>query len=583
MENVMTNEERMVRRRALFLGKIYFCIQAGINPVVVLNKMNEDFQILKFGSYNGKILGDAQIFSPTIYLYALKGHTLSLKDFIENIEQYRSTILHEMIHKFFTKKDIEGHVLSVGLEIFVQNNPEFKKYLKSSEIEKRIRKLNFMSALMFKPKIDKNYFGTGANEGFTEWYRYVVLKNEEEMSYSNLAQVFFEIQNGLEKKQKNALVIMKDFANGNYESIFKSLNMSKEVGILFVRMLDYLYVKEYESDIIQEYLKNKKEEKELLRNNRNEQRLKDIRVFCGEVERQFKENYQKLYGIVLSDVGMMNEFWKRLNQNNANAIANFLSNLINQSFSKENLICLNDIENLKYKLMKLMDTDILYYSFKNKLEMLKFNLQSQVDLFKGKKSLKIRKVKKINPKMKKVLIESSFIACYFALSAYLCFKGKDLFDKFLVHHDSMVLDDFNEEYERKEFQNKRFIKKERFVPLINENYEDSLYNQYFSNGIDLVKGQSVYQTSYDLNAVKLNYDYENVYCDSVRVIKNNEILAMGDLKSIDELSYLSEKIDGNLRLRVAKNDTQEFIAWLDFQDIKNMLDSSDSYILSLKK
>ncbi len=135
-----------------------------------------------------------------------------------------------------------------------------------------------------------NEFGRGANEGYTEWFRKNILKNDENISYEKLTHIFDIIQKRLEIKNGNAIEIMKKFKDGNYNYIFNTLNMSKEVGILFTRMLDFMYVRENEKEMSKKYLEAKKLQEELKREGKNEELLSTTENFCMN----FENNIRKL-------------------------------------------------------------------------------------------------------------------------------------------------------------------------------------------------------------------------------------------------------------------------------------------------
>ncbi len=173
MENTMTLEERMVRGQALFIGRVYFCTNGRYLVKEFDEKMGEVFQNLKFDSYESQFLKDSALFTPTVYLYALKGHHLSFVDFKENIKSYRRALLLELTHNFFMKKDKNGEVLSCGLQITINKNQEFEKYLDLSQVESFLKKYHYFVCLFLIRIFLLNFLGWGPIKGLLNGFNLV--------------------------------------------------------------------------------------------------------------------------------------------------------------------------------------------------------------------------------------------------------------------------------------------------------------------------------------------------------------------------------------------------------------------------
>lgn len=587
MERVeMTLEETKTKAILLFLGKVYFCSQGGFNYQEFVQKMEKEFQILKLESYNGDILGSASLFSPTITIYKKLGQDLDSYIFSNNISEYRSVALHELIHKFLIIRDKEGHILSSGLHIILNENKDFREYLGKSLVNTILEKLNPLNISLFKTGISKYDFGVGANEGYTEWFRASVLKNDEKLTYEKLWSVFQKIQMELEKKNLDALEIMKNFKNGNYEYIFRILNFSKEVGVLFIRYLDFLYVKEYEEEQIREYLENKKLQKKLERlksesklTEEMEKILQEVCNFCSFFEKRVREKTNR----ILSEEEILNISHSVLNKVNGKLIIfHSIERLLDQSFHKESKLEIKDIQNLNiFNITKieyflnqfLNEINYTKYIFSQSSLRLKHNIAIQFD------KMKIKNI--LNLSIKKTAALSGMLL----LGLFVFLKYN--YDK--NDNDIKIEDIVDENNDLQEVIIKNStLNGEDLTEDSNavEEEKTDIYTQYFYNEISLEEGQEVYETSYDTIAVNMKYAYQNLDCNAVRIIKGNEIIEEGLLEDIDRFYIQANLIGANVRLRLVQNNengTSDYIAWLDLQDAINYINNKNNVLLTLKK
>ncbi len=579
MENTMTLEERMVRGQALFIGRVYFCTNGRYLVKEFDEKMGEVFQNLKFDSYESPFLKDSALFTPTVYLYALKGHHLSFVDFKENIKSYRRALLLELTHNFFMKKDKNGEVLSCGLQITINKNQEFEKYLDLSQVESFLKKYHYFCVPLFNTHFPSEFFGMGANQGFIEWFQFSVLKNEEELKYPNLASVFFNIQKNLDFKEEETLKIMKRFANGNYDFIFKQLNLSKEVGILFIRFLDYFYMKEYEYEIIQKYLDDKKEEQRLLdleQGTSLEPQLKDIQFFCEKVEKQFNDTFKNRYGTIVSKNDFQLIFNSILSKNKNSLIRDFLNDLINQSFKKKDKNKKLEFKDISLvKLFQCLDWKEFLISISNQFGMIKdiFGTQNEKN-----ELYKIKRIRQTKFKGSKKMINMSLILSYLVFNLFICYEVNEMKNKYL-DSETAILDDFVLENMEKNYRKEKVSTS--LMELIAQ--ENDLNGSYSFDELILKKGQKVYKTSYDTEPVFLNYDYQNVICDSVRLIKEGKTIYKGTIEDIDAFIVANQEINGRIRLRMVTYVTHDFIAWLDLETFQNDCSFFNESKLILKK
>lgn len=283
------NDVEAIKAKMIFLGLIYFQSYGGFNRDEIVKKFEREFKKLELKPFDEHTAGYAEMDEPTIALFAQLGHELDSFEFDTNIKYYRGVTLHELIHKFLTKRDEDGQVLGTGLLKMVDRYPEFYEYLRTSKVNRVMEKANGITMKLFHTGIFENEFGRGANEGYTEWFRKNILKNDENISYEKLTHIFDIIQKRLEMRDGNAIEEMKKFKDGDYDYIFNTLNMSKEVGILFTRVLDYMYVREYEKEMVKKYLEARKMQRELKRAGKNEKLLRRIEKFCTNFENKIMQ------------------------------------------------------------------------------------------------------------------------------------------------------------------------------------------------------------------------------------------------------------------------------------------------------
>lgn len=285
------SEEEIVRAKMMFLGMIYFHSNGGYSREEIREKFEREFKQLKLKPFNGMQLGAAEMEAPSITLFAEQGHDLNSFEFDSRIKMYRGTALHEMTHKFFTNRNEKGEVVGTGLLKMLNKDLEFRNWLEESRVYQKLRSANFITNPILNIEFYENEFGRGGNEGYTEWFRKTVLKNDEDPTYQTLTSAFDMIQDKLEEKGENAIEIMKKFGEGDYNFLFETLNMSKEVGILFITLLDYIYQKEYDKEMIKKYMEAREKVKELrglkIQNQispAGEILLVNLEKFCSDIE-----------------------------------------------------------------------------------------------------------------------------------------------------------------------------------------------------------------------------------------------------------------------------------------------------------
>ncbi len=279
-----------IKARILFLGLVYFRSCGGYNRDEILNKFNREVKKIEIEPFDEKITGYPEIDEPVIQLFAQGGHKLNLSEFNSNIKEYRGAALHALITRFMIKRDENGRVLGTGLFQRLDRNPKLNEYLRTSKVNRVMKQIGVMTTRLFCTDTYGNEFGRGANEGYTEWFRKNILKNNENISYERITQVFDDIQTKLANRGGNAIEQMKKFKDGDYDYIFNTLNMSKEVGILFIRTLDYMYVREYEQETIKKYLEAKKMQKELRGEKKDEELLARVDKFCTTFEGKIRQS-----------------------------------------------------------------------------------------------------------------------------------------------------------------------------------------------------------------------------------------------------------------------------------------------------
>lgn len=102
--------------------------------------------------------------------------------------------------------------------------------------------------------------------------------------------------------------------------------------------------------------------------------------------------------------------------------------------------------------------------------------------------------------------------------------------------------------------------------------DGSWIKNYLKDGINLKRGDRVYRTSYQAESdmTEMAYDYDNLYCDLVRVIKENEILQDGKLENIDELYKIGIENEADVMLRTGilqEDGDITYIAWCNLNDL----------------
>ncbi len=551
MNNLMTREERITREKMLFLGRQYFQCYGGFKKDEFSKKMASEFKVLKFAPYNGNVSGSASLVKPEIILHKNLGKELNSFEIDYNIKRYRATILHELIHKMLIKRDEKGQIISTGFHKIIGKDFEFQKYLGTNLQNILLSKFNPFTQTFFRIKIKKDGFGVGANEGYTEWFRQIILKNEEQPTYVELSQVFFNIQKKLTEQGENAIEIMKDFKNGDYETFFKVLNMSKSTGILFIRFLDYLYVSVYEEDLIKKYVENKKIQLNLGKNINNEKILNEINTFCLEIENNCKE----ILGKDLSEA----------------EILRCLASYVEESFEKRKEInkYVNVILNDQKSLENILDLD------QDNLVKKEENERRPKKLFSLKKKRKYRNKMRIGFKKMVALL---------ALSTLLVssFKIKNSSSE-VSAKNCLVYDIFDNLYEK--INNLADPLKEKNNTVINKMViSDNKVD--LDNSFSLDKGGQVFYSSYDKETVNMKYAYNNLGCDLVRVLKDGNILKEGDISEFEELFQFAIANDCDIRLRLgikSSSDEMIYIAWVDSKKIMENYGSYKERCLLLKK
>lgn len=139
----------------------------------------------------------------TIYL----GKNITAKEILEN-ENLLTTILHEGIHSVLRNK------FGTGLFYF------------RPKLDENIQKI-------ILPESEFEELGRGLNEGVTNWI--VRQSGVETISYNNLTEITELIASCIGTKR------MKPFTSDNYKKIFKTLHMSRDYGMEFLRQLDEVY------------------------------------------------------------------------------------------------------------------------------------------------------------------------------------------------------------------------------------------------------------------------------------------------------------------------------------------------------
>lgn len=647
-------DAEIIKAKMIFLGLIYFQSYGGFSREEILNKFDREFQKLELKPFNESITGYAEIDEPNISLFGQLGHELNSFEFDENIEYYRGTSLHELIHKFLTRRDENGQVIGTGLLKIVDRDSKIYEYLKTSKVNRMMEKLNPVVAKLFHTAIYENEIGRGINEGYTEWFRKNVLKNNENISYEKLTRIFDIIQRRLDAKGGNSIEKMKGFKDGDYDYFFNTLNMSKEVGILFTRALDYMYVREHEREMIQEYLKAKRLQQKLRREEKNEELLNRIERFCANFEEQignlkrFKkckseqdfllelnryvtdsdeketrefENIETILEradtkqdekLKITDIkdlqrNIMSSIFGNVVASNAKAFIGNIGKKVKNVFklridkkaeSKESGELVSSRAKQKIKKPKISSTDKKRFSTRKngegiidiinqRMQNIAFNMGFFVqDTFDNIKFTAgdiafeagniVDDIKFEVEWHKKELKVMAVIAALAALGISVGFFTKHCIDNNVK--DIPAIEEIEKTSDKENELDKideNEISEEPQEPNKTEDIqkpEVSLIGDYLKDGISLRKGDRVYRTSYQAegDAAQIAYDYDNLYCDLVRVIKDNKVIQEGSLKDIEELYKIGIQNDANVVLRtgvINEDGTITYVAWCNLNEM----------------
>ena len=636
------NDVQAIKAKMLFLGMVYFRTYGGFDREEVIKKFEKEFKKLELQPFDKDVLGYAKIDEPTIALFAQPGQELDVFEFDANIKHYRAVSLHELIHKFFMRRDENGQVIGTGLLKLVDRDSAFCQYLRTCKIETAIEHTNEVMMRLFHTGICENEFGRGANEGYTEWFRKNVLKNDENISYEKLTHVFDIIQKKLEMKDGNAIEKMRQFKEGDYDYIFQTLNMSKEVGVLFIRKLDYLYAREYEREMIKKYLEAKKLQQELKKSGKRAELLSRIEEFCADFESKMRQ--LKRFQECKSKRDFYDELKRYFMDSNKNEEERFetIQMMIQRASSKQNgRLKMKDIKDLQKSIpVSVVPNTIINRAktlinkkmkgiFQEKADKKGGHLEEKEEQAKGRlrikrpslpnsqvKRFKVRKDGKsltrlINEKIKNMAYNMEFfvqdtlcnirfmmedvsfevgnviddikfeityhnrelktlavVAILSVLGISTGFFIKHCIDTNIRDHsviEEVMKEDTQEHDEQLEGEKQEETKRDR-------EQQNSLIRNYLKNGIGLRKGDKVYKSSYQTqrDIRQMTYDYDNLYCDSVRVIKDNEILEIGELDDIDKLYKIGIEKDANVMLRLGvlnEDGTITYIAWCNLEQI----------------
>lgn len=651
------NDVEVIKAKILFLGLIYFQSYGGFNRDEIVKKFEREFKKLELKPFDEHTAGYAKMDEPTIALFAQIGHELNSFEFDTNIKYYRGVALHELIHKFLTIRDEDGQVVGTGLLKIVDRNPEFYEYLRRSKVNRIMEQTSGLTMKLFHTGISENEIGRGANEGYTEWFRKNILKNDEGISYEKLTHIFDIIQKRLEMRNGNAIEKMKEFKNGDYDYIFNTLNMSKEVGILFIRTLDYMYVREYEKEMVKKYLEAKKLQEELKRAEKNEELLSRIQKFCTNFEnkiRQLKrfkkckseqDFYDELNRYVIDsdekETGLfetIKTMLKRADSQQDRKLEitdvkdlqkDITSSIFGNAIMNGTKAFIGKIGNkIKNAFQLKTDTEMINQDNKESVTMgakIKHKIKKPSLANSKSKKFRVRKngrglTEIINQKMKDIaynmefFVQDTFSNIRFTMED-VSFEVENVVDDikfeiewhkrelkaiavvatlaalgistgFFVKHciDSNVQEfpaieeimeeaaKENEQLEIDENVISEELQEQDETGVVIQQPEESLISNYFKNGISLKKGDRVYKTSYQAESdiAEIAYDYDNLYCDLVRVIKDNEVLQDGTLQNIDELYKIGIESNADVMLRagvVNEDGTITYIAWCNLNEM----------------
>ena len=173
----------------------------------IKNRLDKNIKSLSLEDRNQKMLGTYDILRKKINLYL--GNNVTKDDLISNTNI--STLVHEAVHAILRTKYGTGML-----------------YIKTI-IDENLKKV-------FNTKEGFPEIGRGLNEGFTNWI--VQQSGLDTNTYINLTEIISIIYAciGAEK--------MIPFKSYNYNRICKSLHMSRDYGMEFIRQVDEIYFAE---------------------------------------------------------------------------------------------------------------------------------------------------------------------------------------------------------------------------------------------------------------------------------------------------------------------------------------------------
>ena len=173
----------------------------------IKNRLDKNIKSLSLEDRNQKMLGTYDILQKKINLYL--GNNVTKDDLISNTNI--STLVHEAVHAILRTKYGTGML-----------------YIKTI-IDENLKKV-------FNTKEGFPEIGRGLNEGFTNWI--VQQSGLDTNTYINLTEIISIIYAciGAEK--------MIPFKSYNYNRICKSLHMSRDYGMEFIRQVDEIYFAE---------------------------------------------------------------------------------------------------------------------------------------------------------------------------------------------------------------------------------------------------------------------------------------------------------------------------------------------------
>lgn len=654
------NDVEVIKAKMIFLGLIYFQSYGGFKRDEIVNKFEKEFKKLELKPFDEHIAGYAEMDEPTIALFAQLGHKLDSYEFDANIKHYRGVSLHELIHKFLIRRDERGQVLGTGLLKMVDRDPKFYEYLRTSKVNRVMEQISGITMKLFHTRIYNNEFGRGANEGYTEWFRKNILKNDEDISYEKLTHIFDIIQKRLEMRSSNAIEEMKKFKDGDYGYIFNTLKISKEVGILFIRTLDYMYVREAEREMVKKYLEAKKMQKELKRSEKNEELLRGIERFCINFENKIRQ--LKRFKKCESE----QEFYDELNRyiidsdEKETELSETIETMLERADSKQDrkleITDVKDLQkNITYSILGneiTNGTETFIGKIGKKIQNT-FQLKTDKEIINPENEESVpmateirHKIKKpsfanletkrfsvrkngrgltdiINQKMKYIannmefFVQDTFCNIKFAMEnvsfevgnavdniKFRCNRSElkamaviaalatlgistGFFIKNCIDSNVQETPEIEKVMEEEVKENEQLERDENVMPEeVQEQGEtgetiqqkkESIIKNHFKNGISLKKGDKVYKTSYqnESDIAQMAYDYDNLYCDSVRVIKDNEVLQDGALEDIDELYKIGVENNAEVMLRIGILNEDGSITYIAWCNLNEMIEKSE--------